>query len=397
MNVSVGTLVQQVKPALSHYLSQAKDKMAKVAVNITGSEQTLPVTSLIEKVSKFSENDAIAVQQVLSLSESFNQAIREQLESINVATRYSDIADNFTSIRTDAERQLAIVESGSTGILTKFKLQWMDVRRGSFAKRFSNIRSVFIEVSDDLRKQLDREEIILDGYADFRLALKEGEIAAYRLSSAAKVHHLEAMLKTEKSIAVVNELPADTEASVRSQLELARDSNIRDLRQLEKQVQITNDLAENLQTSYNLSDVIFARVQQANDVKERIFQRAVIFFATNETVFTGMTSALVALQGVNEGTKTIDAMSASINEGIEVLGKVGNEALKDGIRAGYGVTVKASSVKILLDSVIAFQESTASLIKEAQEHATSNATQIEAMVDGGRLQFAKLLLEANQK
>ncbi len=56
----------------------------------------------------------------------------------------------------------------------------------------------------------------------------------------------------------------------------------------ERRYQITKDLSDNLTISYSTSEVVMARLMQTTQAKERVYQQAISFFSTNETVFTAL-------------------------------------------------------------------------------------------------------------
>ena len=60
------------------------------------------------------------------------------------------------------------------------------------------------------------------------------------------------------------------------------------------------------------------------------------------------------------------------------------------MRAGYGPTIKAESVKKLLDSVINFQEKSRSLITEMRELSTRNEQEISRAVEDGKRRMVQL-------
>jgi Glu-tRNA(Gln) amidotransferase subunit E-like FAD-binding protein len=71
----------------------------------------------------------------------------------------------------------------------------------------------------------------------------------------------------------------------------------------------------------------------------------------------------------------------------DVGGKVQEEALK----AGYGPTLKAESVKKLLDSVINFQEKSRTLIAELRQLSTRNEEEIQQAVENGKRRMVELI------
>jgi uncharacterized protein YaaN involved in tellurite resistance len=75
---------------------------------------------------------------------------------------------------------------------------------------------------------------------------------------------------------------------------------------------------------------------------------------------------------------------------LETLAEVGDKVQEDALRAGYGPTIKAESVKKLLDSVINFQEKSRSLITEMRELSARNEQEISQAVEDGKRRMVQL-------
>jgi hypothetical protein len=192
----------------------------------------------------------------------------------------------------------------------------------------------------------------------------------------------------EATKALESNTSADRETIAR--LELARDERLRDLQSEDKRYQIAKDLAENLSVSYNTTEVVMARLVQSTDVKERVYSQSVSFFGTNETVFTALNASFTSLKGLHESTRTLEAMKEGVNQSLETLSEVGDKVQEDALRAGYGPTIRADSVKKLLDSVINFQEKSRSLIAEMRELSTRNEQEISRAVEDGKRRMVQL-------
>src|SRR5690606_34898740 len=138
------------------------------------------------------------------------------------------------------------------------------------------------DVARDTRDQVDREQIILTAYQDFRGALKEAEILALEILGKA-----EAELEQRKAELTAAMQAVDGETSTdpvaRARLELARDERLRDVQNAEDRFQICKDLSDNLTVAYNTSEVVMGRLLQTTNAKDRIYKQAVSFFGTNET------------------------------------------------------------------------------------------------------------------
>jgi DNA repair exonuclease SbcCD ATPase subunit len=175
-----------------------------------------------------------------------------------------------------------------------------------------------------------------------------------------------------------------------AKLELARDQRLRELQDEDKRYQVAKDLGENMSVSYNTTEVIMARLVQSNEVKERVYSQAVTFFGTNETVFTALNASFTSLQGLHESTRTMEAMKEGVSQSLETLADVGGKVQEDALRAGYGPTLKAESVKKLLDSVINFQERSRALISELRQLSSRNEEEIRNAVEAGKRRMVEL-------
>jgi hypothetical protein len=351
-----------------------------------------PIVALINQISGLDEEKALAIARTLSHTSLFNEVVREQITQMKVGERYEKITEAFNSIRDDAKSMVDQLEDGKISTMEKLQNAWVRVTRGDIPDRFRKIKETYLEVTGDTKDQIEREEKILKSYMDFRGALKEAQVTAFQLLKKA-----EAVLQAckgrleEANQAIASYSGGDREQIAR--LELARDERLRDLQDEDKRYQIAKDLAENLSVSYNTTEVVMARLMQSTNVKERVYSQAVSFFGTNETVFTALNASFTSLQGLHESTRTLDAMKAGVNQSLESIAEVGGKVQEDALRAGYGPTLKAESVKKLVDAVVSFQEKSRTLIAEMRDLATRNEQEISRAVEEGKRRIAVLTRE----
>ena len=157
-------------------------------------------------------------------------------------------------------------------------------------------------------------------------------------------------------------------------------------------VQVAKDLAENLSVSYNTTEVIMARLLQSHAAKERVYSQAGTFWGTNETVFTALNASFTSLQGLHETTQTLEAMKEGVIQKSGNAGRRGRQgAGEEALKAGYGPTLKAESVKKLLDSVINFQEKSRILIAELRQLSARNEEEIRQAVENGKRRMVELI------
>ena len=349
----------------------------------------MPVITLINQISDLDEEKTIAIARTLSNTTIFNEVVREQITSMNVGERYETITKSFDSIRDDAKSMVEQLDDGKIDTMERLSNFWMKVTRGDIPSRFNKIKKTYMEVSADTKDQMERENQILESYRDFRGALKESQVMAFQVLQKAETQVELAKTRLEEAAKALASNTSEDRATIAG-LELTRDERLRDLQAEDRRYQIAKDLAENLSVSYNTTEVVMARLVQTTDVKERVYSQAVSFFGTNETVFTALNASFTSLQGLHESTRTLEAMKEGINESLETLAEVGEKVQEDALRAGYGPTIKADSVKKLLDSVINFQEKSRLLIMEMRELSTRNEQEISQAVEDGKRRMVQL-------
>ncbi len=378
-----------ISTVVNSYLEKAVSGLAKLGINIPQAEA--PVVALIEKIAKYDNAKALAVAQTLQKSSAFNEVVRGEIKGMEISTRYANIAESFNSIRDDAATMATWMDDGKLDLAEKIQNMWIKIRRGSIPDRFEKIKSEYLAVSKSAQDQLSRESIILKSYMDFRMALKTAEVLAQEMlvTATAELDRVKGAL--DASAGELESIRAEGSVADVAAAELRRDEALRLLQDETKSHQIVKDIADDLKTGYNTAELVFARLNQTHDVKERLYQRSVTFFATNEVVFTGLAASFTSMAGLGEATNTMEAMKAGINRGLEDLATTGGAQLEAGLRSGYGSTLKSSSVKVLADAIVEFQSSSIELIKVLQQESTETAAEIETITEDSKKKFAALL------
>jgi hypothetical protein len=311
---------------------------------------------------------------------------------MEIGERYEDITNAFNSIRNDAKSMVEQIEDGKLDTFERVSNVWMKVTRGDIATRFDKIKETYLDVTASTNDQIQRENKILEAYQDFRGAMKESEVLALEVLSTAETRLQAAKDALAESMAAVEAFSGD-DAAARARLEMARDEKVRALQNEEKRYQIAKDLSDNLTVSYNTSEVVMARLLQTTTAKERIYAQAITFFGTNEVVLTALSASFTGLFGLHEGTQTIEAMKDGVSKSLEDLADIGGKVQEAAVRAGYGPTIRADSVKKLVDSVVNWQTRSHEIIAEMRVMATKNAEEIRGAVEDGKRQLARLAQE----
>ncbi len=353
-----------------------------------------PITGLLNEITELDENKVILIGRTLTQASAFNEVVRSQVAAMNVGERYEDITNGFNSIRDDAKAMVDQLDDGKLDLMERISNVWMKVSRGDIASRFDKIRNTYLDVSKETKNQVDREHTILEAYRDFRGALKQSEVMALELLDVAtkKLDDKKNILKAagDALAAFTEGTPAD-----RAKLEMDRDEKLRDLQNEERRYQIAKDLSDNLTISYSTSEVVMARLMQTTQAKERVYQQAISFFSTNETVFTALSASFTGLFGLHESTETLNAMKEGMSKSLETLSEIGDRVGEAAVKAGYGPTIRADAVKKLVDSVVTFQEKSRVIINEMRVAATKNSAEIRDAVEDGKRRLAQLAADGN--
>lgn len=370
------------------YLDKAVSALRNIGISFKPDDA--PIVAILEKVAKYDQSRITSIAATLQQSASFNAVVRDQIQGMDISTRFADITTSFNSIRDDSQQMAVWMADGKLDFKEKIQYTWMRMRRGSIPDRFNSIRADYLGVAKSSADQITREGIILDAYRDYRMALKSSEVEAQDVLKVAD----EAVATRRAALASAGaavEGYAGEDQAERTRLELTRDEALRALQDEDKSYQIVKDIADDLKTGYNTAELVFARLQQTHTVKERLHQRAVSFFATNEVVFTGLAASFTAMSGLSEATNTMEAMKEGMSRGLEDLARTGGQTLEAGMRAGYGSTLKVESVKALADAIVDFQESSQRLIVELRKESTEASAAIEAATEDSKRRFTALL------
>ena len=370
------------------YLDKALGALRHLGL-LKSEPEPAPVVALIDRVAHLEPEKAAAIARTLTQASLFNEVVREQIEAMQIGERYREITSAFDSIREDSKRMVEQIADNEIDTLERLSNIWMKITRGDIPSRFAKIKETYLEVAAATRDQIERERTILDAYRDFRVALKEAQVLGFELLQSAEqaLEHKKRAL--EKAAAVLDGYTGD-DAAERAGYELARDLALQAVQDEDKRYQVAKDLAENLSISYGTTEVVMARVAQIAECKERVYAQSVTFFGTNETVFTALSASFTGMHGLHEGTQTLEAMKAGMNKSLEALGEIGTEIQEAALRSGYGPTLRAESVKKLVDAVVDYQERSRSIIEEMRDLAARNEAEITAATESGKRRLAAL-------
>lgn len=344
---------------------------------------------LLDEVKDLDEPKVVAIADTIRHMSTFNALVRDNVENINVGNRYLAITEMFDSVREDSKVLINQLQDGKIGLGEKVQNLWMRMRRGTPSDRFEKIVDVYQDVSKETKNQLDRERKIMDGYIDFRFALKEAEIAARDLLE----QYLPTLEQAKQGLAdaqkTVDDM-ADDDAK-RSRLELARDEARHAFEDADRTYQLLKDISENLAIGYDVGETLITKLKQTHDVKDRVYRRSVTFFTTNEHVFTILGTVYTSQHGLHEATQATEAMKAGVNKGLEDVADLGQELERAALKAGYGSTINPASVQKLVDAIASFQVESLNTIAELRKESEANAKEIRRVVEEGKRRFQETL------
>jgi predicted transcriptional regulator len=379
---------EAVSSAPVRYLDRAMTQLRDLGL-VPDKKHEAPIIDLLNRITDLDEERVVAIARTLNQASLFNEVVREQLTSMTIGERYEDITASFDSIRKDAKGMVDQLEDGKIDTWERLGNVWMKVSRGDISDRFEKIKKAYLDVAEDSKAQIQRERIIMNAYQDYRGALKQAEVQALELLDTAEAKVEQAKATLDQAVAELEAYSGDDPAE-RARLELARDERLRAVQDADDRYQITKDISDNLTTGYHTSEVIMARLQQTTSAKERVYKQAVAFFGTNETVLTALSASFTGMLGLHESTKTLDAMKEGVSDSLEDLAEIGGKVQEEALKAGYGPTIRAESVKKLVQSVADYQERSHDIIEEMRTLSTRNAEEIRDAVEEGKKRMAKL-------
>ena len=374
------------------YLDKAMNSLHDLGLLPQQAGEEAPVVALLNQISDLDEERVVAITRTLSQASLFNDVVREQVQAMDIGTRYEDIIDAFDSIRDDSRKMVEQIGDGKLDTFERISNVWMKVTRGDIATRFDKIKDTYLDVTAATQDQIQREQKILEAYQDFRGALKQSEVMSLEVLEKAEASLDAAREAVNAAMKTVEGFQGE-DVVERARLEMARDEAVRALQNEEKRYQIAKDLSDNLTISYNTSEVVMARLLQTTNAKERVYSQAVSFFSTNEIVLTALSASFTGMFGLHEGTQTVEAMKEGVSRSLEDLAEIGGKVQEAAVRAGYGPTVRADAVKKLVDSVVTWQTRSREIIEEMRAQSTANAEEIRVAVEEGKRNLARLAEE----
>lgn len=375
------------------YLDKAMARLRDLGL-VPDKTDDAPIIALLNQISDLDEARVVAIARTLNQAANFNEIVREQISAMDVGERYEDIAAAFDSVRDDAKGMVDQLSDGKIDTFERMKNAWMNMTRGDISSRFGKIRNTYSDVAGNTKDQIEREQVILEAYKDYRGAMKQAEVMALEVLKTAEAALEAAKQVTNDASQAVEGLNTDDPAG-KARLELARDEAMRALQDEEKRYQIAKDVSDNLTVGYNTSETIMARLVQTTNAKERIYAQSVSFFSTNDSVLTALSASFTGLHGLHESTQTLNAMKEGISKSLETLAEVGGKVQEEALKAGYGPTIRADAVKKLVDSVVSYQAHSREIIEEMRDLSTRNADEIRNAVEGGKRKLAALAAQGN--
>lgn len=388
-------MAEVVASAPIQYLDKAMSTLRDLGLVPEKRGEAAPITALLNRISDLDDQRVTLIARTLDQMSLFNEVVREQITAMDVGERYNKIAEAFNSIRDDAKQMVDQIEDGRIDTFERLANIWQKVARGDIASRFQKIKDTYLDVAKATKDQFEREHLILDAYRDFRGALKQSEVMALEVLQKAEGKLNEARARMDEASKAV-EAAAQAEPAERAKLELARDEKLRALQDEDKRYQIAKDLSDNLTVGYNTSEVIMARLMQTTSAKERVYQQSVSFFSTNESVLTALSASFTGMHGLHESTQTLNKMKEGLNQSLETLSEIGGKIQEEALKAGYGPTIRAQSVKKLVDSVVNYQQRSYEIIDEMRKLSTQNAHEIRDAVEEGKRRMTRLVQQGAQ-
>lgn len=371
--------------SVQKYLDQALAVLQRYGI-LPKQDAPPQLVKLLEEVRHVDEAKVMTIAKTVQYMQSFNAMVRDNVEDVQVGNRYLEISQQFDSIRDDSKTLIAQLDDGKISFGERITNLWMRMRRGTPSDRFQKIATIYKSVTTDTQTQLQKEQAIMEGYIDFRFALKEAEIVARELlemQTATLESSRAALAAAQKAV----DDAASADAPTKSRLQLARDQATHAYQKEDRCFQLLKDVAENLQIGYDVGETLVAKLKQTHDVKDQVYRRSVTFFTTNEHVFTILGAVYTSQHGLHEATQAQEALKKGVNKGLEDIADLGRDLERAALKAGYGSTIDPKSVEKLVQAITDYQVDSLKLVAELRKESEQNAREIRKVVEAGKQRF----------
>lgn len=385
MSTSIATIAS-TSTALGR-LDKALKVLTPLGLHTADTSSTTAIVGLVKELEAIDQTRALILARTLQQGPVFNEAVRSQVADMSFGTRHESITELFNSIITDMQVMANRIEHNQNGLKDKASFWMMRLTRGTVHKRFGKIRDLYVAVQKDTKEQLDREAAILNAYLDYRGAVKEAEIAGVQMlkTQQGKLEAAQQALAAAQTAAT-----SETEPEAKSRAQLARDDAQRAFDTENRRYDLIKAISESLTIEYNTSEVVMTDLSQTRAVKDAVLVKSVAFFPAADTILSSLSANLTSKQGLAEAARSVDAMSAGINRGLEAAAESGRQVKLEAIKTAHGATIKAASVQKLLDAVITFQADATKAVAEQRKLATEEAQAISKLVEEGKDRFVAI-------
>ena len=370
------------RSTVQRYLDKALGVLQRYGI-APANDAPAELTKLLDEVKHVDEPKVLAVARTVNYMSTFNQLVRDNVEDIQIGDRYLQISQMFDSVRDDSKKLIAQLDDGKISFTEKLQNLWMKMRRGTPSDRFEKIAEIYKSVAGDTRTQLEKEQAIMNGYIDFRFALKEAEVASRELFEAQSANVEKAKAALGEAQRAIDALGSAPDAQ-RSRAQLARDEAHHAYVHEDRVWQLLKDVAENLAIGYDVGEALIAKLKQTHDVKDQVYRRSVTFFTTNEHVFTILGAVYTSQHGLHEATQAHEALKTGVNKGLEDVAELGRELERAALKAGYGSTIRPESVEKLVKAITDYQVESLETIAKLRKESEESARAIRKIVEDGK-------------
>lgn len=379
MNAAVSVVANAPK-----YMNSAIEKIKELGLSLVEPDSSL-VAPLVSKLAELDNTKALVIGRTLTYQGVFAEMADKNISAMTYGSRFEEITESFNSIVDDMKRMVGQAERNGVSLGERFGNLYMKVSRGDVAYRFDKVQSVFKDVMKDSLDQARREEKILSAYVDYRGALKEASVLTFDLMKLAEDQWNVAKDATVKANDAVV-AASSAEPAERARLELARDEAKLAEDAAEARWQSTKRISENLETSYNVADMTFKRLEQIIRSKNEVVDEGNAFFSTNQIVFTALKVTVTGYIGLHEATQSVNAMKEGRAKAINAIADSGDKLLEAATTAAYTSTdnATAAAMKNLIEKTVAWQVREKELIAAARKQSAENTAQIAKDAEEGR-------------
>ncbi len=141
----------------TNYLTKAITSLGTLGFRTKPTDEAL-IVPILADISVLGETEVLIIGQTFQHTTLFNEIVRDNIIAMDVGVRYERIANSFNSIIDDAKGMVERMEKEDTSFLSKLRVGWMKLSRGTIQSRDS-LQVTLVEKEQEHAQLVSEEKL----------------------------------------------------------------------------------------------------------------------------------------------------------------------------------------------------------------------------------------------